>query len=976
MHHTTRSLSARRHALFAFLAIPAFAANLAAQSSTPPPAGDSPDDPGSAVQLEKFEVTAQRVDGLINKSLLQSGENAPVYQDIISRVDIERMGFTSIEELMRNLPQTTAGASLLQTAPGNLVESGGGWVKFSTVGLRGFSSDQTVVLVNGRALPRSGDTDNGGPDLSRIPLAAIERIEILPSAASAIYGAGAISGGINIILRRDYHGRDLTAYIGSATEGGATEYRLNYVEGISFGHGRGNMTLTLNYQHRNPLYARDRDYLDEAWRRYGPDTTLKNQYGVSAFEDYGIRSFGVGMVALTSLSDPAPTLGIPGATSARYAAIPKGLSPAQAQALTIADFTPTAGVVNKGESLGRVVLYKPMEVFSANAQVEYDFIPKILRGYGEFTYGRTRQSYNSPRQTSTTLDAADPANPFGKTVTVYLDTPDLPEANDNSRYDSVRAVAGVRGWIGKNWEWSADGTVDYSDNRLASGNPRLALEGIISPEARTAYNVFADHSLYPISRELLDQYFNYARNSHSRTTLFEGNARVTGDVFELPAGPLRASFIGRYSSWEYVQGQSYRGVEYFNNADQYESSSNDSTRKTWQGGFEAVIPVLGAKWRPVPVDALDLNFSASWESNKSGGINASSGLPVSSDVDAHTYVGAVKLQVTKDIALRASYTEGFYPPNWDDIGSPVFTQQVPGVFPDSARGYTMQADFTTVPPDMAFISVTMGGNPNLRPETSKSANYGVILTPRFLPGVTLSVDYWKTKKKDGIYITNFPDILAHADIFHANITRADPTPEDIAKGWLGRVISIDSRTLNADRIETDGVDFKLRYLRATERWGTFDWLTSATYTNQFVMQESPLVRPINTVGAGGPLRWRGASVFTWAKKRWTNTVTARYTHTYRTNTNTPSANFPNAAGYDGSHIASILNWDYQISYSVPYQRTRLSRSDTWFAGTTWTVGMLNIFNRKPAFVTDGSSYYNGYDDPRQRFLYVQVKKSF
>jgi outer membrane receptor protein involved in Fe transport len=877
---------------------------------------------------------------------------------------------------MRNLPQTSAGASILQSAPGALGTQGGGVVQFSTVGLRGFQSAQTVVLVNGRALPRSGDTNGGGADLSRIPLAAIERVEILPSAASAIYGAGAISGGINIILRRDYHGRDLTVYLGTSTEGGATEYRMNYVEGLSFNHGRGNMTLTLNYQHRNPLYARDRGFLDEAWNRYGPHTTVKNQHGVSAFEDYGIRAFGSGMIAISALQDPTATLGIPGAPNARYATIPAGLTPAQSQSLSASDFNATAGLVNKGDVYGRTVLYQPTDVFSANAQVEYDFIPKKLRGYGEFTYGRTRQDYDSPALVSTTLSDTDPTNPFGKIITLYLDAPDLPDANYDARYDSVRAVTGVRGWIGKNWEWSADFTVDYSDNKLANSDPLNALRGSNSPAALAAYNVFADHTLHPISQELAGQYFSFTRKTFTRTTLLEGNIRVTGDVFELPAGPFRTSFIGRYSHWKYIQGQSFAGEKYFDNPAQYESSSNDSTRKTWQGGFEAVIPVFSKKWRPVPVDALDFNFSASWESNKSGGTNASSGLPVNNNVTAHTYVGAVKLQITKDVALRASYSEGFYPPDWDDIGSPVFTQSVPGTFDDSARGYSWQADFTTIPPDMGFFDVTMGGNPDLRPETSKSLNYGVIFTPRFLPGVTLSVDYWKTKKKDGIYITNFPEILAHADIFAANITRAAATAEDIANGWLGKVISVDSRKINADRIETEGIDFKLRYLRATEHLGTFDWLTTITYTDKFVMQESPSVSPINTLGAGGPLRWRGNSVITWARKNWTNTLTARYTHTYRTSTNTPSANFPAGAGYDGDHIAPILNWDYQISYSVPYRTTVPGNPDTWFAGTTWTIGVLNVFNHKPAFITNGSSFYNGYDDPRQRFLYVQIKKSF
>lgn len=170
------------------------------------------------LQLEKYEVTDRRVDGLINKGLLQAGD-APLYHNVVDRAEIEkRPGATSMEELFRFLPQTTTGVTSSQNTVGNF----GSGARFPTTSLRGFSASQTVILINGRALPRTQPTAGGWTDINRIPIAAIERIEVLPYSGSAIYGAGAIGGAINIILRKDDRGRDLTTYIGTSTNGGAT----------------------------------------------------------------------------------------------------------------------------------------------------------------------------------------------------------------------------------------------------------------------------------------------------------------------------------------------------------------------------------------------------------------------------------------------------------------------------------------------------------------------------------------------------------------------------------------------------------------------------------------------------------------------------------------------------------------------------------------------------------------------------------
>src|SRR6478736_4253813 len=348
------------------------------------------------VVLEKYEITARKIDGLNNKGLLQAGSNAALYHDVVTRQDIERMGVSSIQELFRYMPQTSSATTSLQGPASNPATTGGLRNETSTVGLRGFSSSQTVVLVNGRALPRSSFGSDGGADIDRIPLAAIERVEVLPYSGSAIYGAGAIGGAINVILRKEYSGQDLTTYIGTSTDGGATEYRFTYLDGLSFNQGRTNLTLTLNYQHRDPLRASQRGYLDEALARYGPDSTAVGADGQRLFETLILPAFA-GAPATILAQTLSANLGIPGAPGVRYAAIPGGTTYEQSLVLTPGSFTGTAGKPTLQPRYGRSVLYEPADVYSANAQLEHEFVKDKLTGYGEFTLGYNEKSYSMPQ---------------------------------------------------------------------------------------------------------------------------------------------------------------------------------------------------------------------------------------------------------------------------------------------------------------------------------------------------------------------------------------------------------------------------------------------------------------------------------------------------------------------------------------------------------------------------------------------------
>lgn len=190
-----------------------------------------------------------------------------------------------------------------------------------------------------------------------------------------------------------------------------------------------------------------------------------------------------------------------------------------------------------------------------------------------------------------------------------------------------------------------------------------------------------------------------------------------------------------------------------------------------------------------------------------------------------------------------------------------------------------------------------------------------ILTPRFLPGFTLNLDYWKIAKTDAITSGNVLVAFSNPDLYAFALTRAAPTASDIANGWVGVVTSLDQRSVNAATLETEGVDVRLRYSLKTTTLGSFMFNANASFTNNFLLQISPLVPPVNQVNPAsvGPLKWRGH-------------YSAAYTD--------PSPSFPGGFPLDGGRIPAYLHWDTQVSYEIPAGSGNHGWRD-WVAGAGW-----------------------------------------
>lgn len=611
------------------------------------------------VRLASMEVSTSRISGLANQTVFRTDEAGPMAYEVISRVDIERMGVTSVEELFRMVGQTSDyGSQSLQGSAMNPAFAGGATYQNSEVKLRGFSSLQTSILVNGRRLQRGNLT--AGPDLNRIPTAAIERIEILPSSASAIYGGGAIGGAINIILRRDYTGRDLTVSAGTSTDGGAERYQLTYFEGRTLNDGKTQFSFTVDYQHSAPLYNSQRNYLDNLLARY-PANTTATVSGRSAYEQYILQAFN-GMPGTILINSTTGTLPIPGVTGARYAAIPANQD---GTGLTPASFVAGAGRANLGERYSRSIIYRPEDRYSFSSQLEHEFVKDKLSMYAEAGVTYFRSEYSFPMNLATlSLSATDPLNPFrtnvtpgfvGVPVTVYYDPVDLPDPSLFQERQGARALLGFKGRLNDKWEWSLDGTGEYGRSHSTGINTNQNLNTFVSSTAtgtltqaqrRALYNPLADHTVFPRGDVMAD-YLEYRREYTYYNGLSQVNFRAVGEVFDLPAGPLVVS-PGAEVIWsKYRTNATVRVSEAIRAAiptgiiGPSDSTANQS-RRTESVFLESVIPLVGSKWRPIPIESAELNAGLRWENTDDS-------------TSATSPVVALRVAPTKDVAFRVSY---------------------------------------------------------------------------------------------------------------------------------------------------------------------------------------------------------------------------------------------------------------------------------------------------------------------------------
>lgn len=919
------------------------------------------------VTLEEFTVHGVRVPGPVNEGVIARTANGAVPFQIFDRTAIERSGATSLGEFFRSYSGNTSNGLGFQLSFGNSTNlANGPGDTADRINLRGLGNNRTVVLLNGRRLYGS---DSLGPDVSRIPLSAVERVEILPGAGAAIYGANAVGGAVNIITRRNYNILELTGYLGTSTGGGATEWRGTVYYGFSLNEGRTSGSVILEHTDRGELRASDREFYLDALNVVAPDHPL--------YRTINSNSIRTPRALITAT---APLL-LPGNPTATVASVPVGYnSPSPAAA----DFAATAGQIPLSfRRVGTVLLQPAARIDSVNFQGEHRFIKDRLEAYTEIAW-----RYQVGRNTlpgiggNATLAATSPLNPFranpaagrptGVAVNIVWDPVDVPFDESHTLQRTLRLVGGLKGKLGsdKRWAWALDYSYDRNEGystylqRTSSLNDAVAL-GV--------YNPFRDLERFPNTVNLAN--LTTTNINRGIPEIYVANARLSGDLWQWRAGRAALS-LGAESRQEEIKSvgvQDASAVRRLNNPTAvallapFSNGQIKAEREARSAYAELTVPILGGDLRLPMADTLEVSLAARHETYGRYGFRSTFGTGLTSAVQPEEISGtpltaAVLWRPVRDVSFRASYSDAFVSPTMNQLfaARTVLPLTSPVTFFDPVFG-------ATVIRPAGSVTVTSGGNPSLRPESGRAYNYGVIVTPRVIPGLTVSADLYHVVSYDQI---RTPTVQTIVSFFPGRVTR----------DGSNNVTAYDTSAINMSQVVVGGADFRVAYDFSVAGVGELSWQGSATYTDYYKQKAivgNPFLQGVGdrTLDSGVPQRLKGSASLTLTRDVWGASLTARYVGKYKDAFNRGLA-VPNTnGGIDGDFIRAQLELDLRFTYDFGED------GDGWrrvLRRTKVALGALNVLDRRPPYLSSnsGAAGYSYYNDPRMRFVYMELKKKF
>ncbi|MGO8974873.1 MAG: TonB-dependent receptor plug domain-containing protein [Steroidobacteraceae bacterium] len=762
------------------------------------------------VGLEEVVVTGSRIP-------LPANDVSPDVK-IYSRDQIDQSGVTSIADFLNTLPEV----SLAITENGFQTLSG-----TTTVQLHGLPIGTTLVLLDGRRVGTSGAAQGYGLtyfDLNTIPLAAIDRIEVVSQGSSAVYGSDAIAGVVNFILKKDFNGIDTTIRYGFASG--------THEEGADFAWGQsgenGSLSVIASYLNRTELPGYDRALTnDNNYTRYGgPNVDLymcPDQANIYSLDGSNL-----------------PGIGAP------YASVPAGYTGTPSQQ----EFLATAGSLSRCSFIRYASRIQGTERGSILAQGAYQFAPATDL-YSRILYSDIEQYgfntplflYGAPGFQQYSVGAANPFNPFGETVGVSEMLSTLGRAAQDLDTHYLNAVLGMRGRLSETWSWDVgiSDSEDHSRYTQPDLNPTLVQADLNSPNPSTALNPFvaaSPGSLALLGSFVTQDYVDYL----GRATVV--NAIARGPLFNLPGGPLQSVIGGEFERDTLFQNQFY-----FPGPNQ-ETSFH---RRTYAFFTEERLPIIGPASGTASGDMLAVSLAARYDHDDEFGGKSTPQL-------------GAEFRPLKPLLLRASYSRAFRAPDLVDLyaASQTFSGQVA----DPLKGNTYEE-----------ASITTGGNPKLQPITGFSRVFGFEYSAQS-PDLHVSITHWSIEEANALQQLQPQVIVDNASLFPGAVTRATscqgapPCP----------ITSVVATYLNFGNLDVAGLDYRVLY-RQGSAFGTFTSSIAATQTYRYEASLSPASPAINAVSAAQDTgnwapRWKGTAALDWRLKKWSAHLDGRYVARY------------------------------------------------------------------------------------------------
>ncbi|HYG07907.1 MAG TPA: TonB-dependent receptor [Stenotrophomonas sp.] len=928
-------------------------------------AQDAADSSAPTRTLDKVEVTGTRI-----KTAEMQGQ-VPV--QTLSRADIERTGLQSIGEVLQQL---TASGSALNTkfnSSGNFgfpADGAGVGAGSSQVDLRHLGSKRVLVLVDGvRWVNESSASGVGAAvDLNTLPLALVERIEVLEDGASALYGSDAVSGVVNIITRREFDGAQVTLNYGQYGKGDGDTRGVDLAWGTQA--DRYSLFIGASYFKQDPVWARDRAQS----RLPVPGTGVA--LGSSATPDGRFDFIDPNTGAQQSLTPNAGGSGAPTYDG----------SAGCARSDSYHCFTSDDRYNFASENL----LLTPSERKSVFGQFRF-FFNDDMQWYLK-ALGNRRESRNqsapepiflgpegatgNPLADNIVISAANPYNPFGFAL----------DSSDNLIMIGRRPVEGgprvfeqrvdtsyfATGFIGtfetswRTWYWDANamysrskaeqtntGSYNIYNIALALGDPAAcaAVAGCVP------LNIFGGAG--SITRDMLG-WIQPVVHDRSQNELSLFSANLSSELLQLPAGAV--SFATgvehrRYEGWYQPDPLTVAG--HYNGVPSQPTSGSYDVNEAY---VELSVPVFaGSRFG----DRLDLSLAGRYSDYSTFG-------------SEFTPKYGLRWQVTDELVLRTSWAEGFRAPTIGELYGSAARADLVLVDPCSNGNNAANCSALGVPAGFQQanpqISVTTGGNRELQPERARSFNAGFVWSPWFGNNAPWSdrfdieVSFYRHHVDDAIQA-----IDAQTQLDLCVQTLDAQYCDGISRAATGGINGFNNRLTNLGSIKTDGWDVDLFWTLPISTWGRFKVSWQNTLVGRYEAvgaagQRQPQ-RPGVEVNDSSIPEWSSNLALDWNLGAWNATWRMRHISGLRESCGN-AVDFPVCPDPAGNRhdMGSVTYSDVQLGYRFE-----------WLSGLQLSAGINNLFDKDPPICLSCS--LNGYDAstydiPGGRYWYVRADVRF
>jgi outer membrane receptor protein involved in Fe transport len=837
--------------------------------------------PVVAQTAERIEITGSRI------RTLGAVSNSPISS--VSAAELNTTQPVAVEEVVRSLPATTPAIGA-NTNNG----SGGG----ATIQLRGLGTNRTLVLVNGRRMVPFNLA--GVVDTNSIPVSLLERVDIVTGGASAVYGADAVAGVVNFVLRKNFQGVEASGSYGVSEEGDAKRYRTDLTLGAGFAEGKGNVALSVGQAKTNPLTQGERPFsifsiTSTNGSAGGSGTTVPSAFSVVRPSNIPAADWNAGLNgALPGSRQINPATGTLGA----------------ANAVTLYNFNPPNYFIT------------PLDRTQMTALAEYT-INDNAQVYADLFYTRAKVELNlAATGTFNNLYDVPIGNPYiptamrnqlcaayqiaaagcvsgaGGTTIVQMQinrriTEIGPRINtfDNETSQYTVGVKGTLPFL-SNWGYDAymsSGRAFQVSTRINWGSlarSRQALNALSTTACTSTANGCVPLNVFGAEGTITPAmlaFFNVNALQQQTVTQKVYSASFSGDLgfikSPLAKAPIslaigaeqRTTFGGNASD-----GPSQIQGEVLGTGAPLPDRSG--TLKLDEGFFEAIIPVLA----DLP-GAKALNLEAGFRSTKFTSGNASKNYDSWKYGGEWTPIKGLRVRAMKQRATRAPNVNELYAPVVSGLANlqvdPCAGTNISAAQAGTAGTLSNLCVQTGVPlgqvgavpqPSAGQINVVAGGNPNLGPEEADTATVGFVFEPDFVPGLSVSLDYYQITINKSVSAATAPQVINGCYTtalnpglgFNSLCGLIGRSPIDGTFNG-GTAPGVNTSTSNLGTDWTAGYDLEVRYrlplrsLGLDAKWGRVDLALSANQVTKYEFQTIPGVPLLDCLGqygtsCGGP----------------------------------------------------------------------------------------------------------------------------